>query len=116
MALAMLAAAPLLLRLLLPMAPMPAAPLDALAELLAGGGICSADAGTPGKTPSPMLADCLLCPLCTAPVPIVLATAPPLPAQVPQAETVRHWWPPSVAPPAAPYRIAHPRGPPAHHG
>ncbi len=115
MALAMLAVAALMLRLLVPMAPMPAVPGDALAELLAGGGICSADAPAPGKAPAPMDAACLLCPLCAAPLPIVLAAAPPLPTQRLLTDTARHWWPPAIAPPAAPYRIAHPRGPPSLH-
>jgi hypothetical protein len=115
MAWAMLAAVALLLRLVLPMAPMPAAPPDALAELLAGGGICHADGGAHDTPSAPTDAACLLCPLCAAPLPIVLAAAPPLPAQAFVPEPVRHRWPPAIAPPAAPYRIAHPRGPPAHH-
>lgn len=111
--LAALAALAVLLRLLLPPMPMaaPAAPEDALALLLSGGGICHSDPGGPAS-PDPGLT-CPLCPLCAGPAAVLLPTPPPLPARSVIATSIRLRLPPATAPPATGFAIAQPRGPPA---
>jgi hypothetical protein len=107
----LLVAFALVLRLLLPATPMAMPAGDALAELLAGGGICHGDPETPGKTGD---AACPLCPLCAVPAP-VLGAAPPaaIGARVAIGTAPYRLRPPSLAPPAAAFSTARPRGPPA---
>ena len=109
--LAAFAALAVLLRLLLPPMPMPAAPQDALALLLSGGGICHGDPVGPASQ-DPGIA-CPLCPLCAGPAVVLLPAPPPLPARSTLATPILHRIPPATAPPTAGLAIAQPRGPPA---
>jgi hypothetical protein len=116
--LAALLALAVLLRLLVPAGPMPAMPIPpgtdpVLAELLSGGGICHADPGAPGKPAIPGSLACLLCPLCAAPAPLLASPAPPLPLPRALPVATATLWPPATAPPAAEFRPANPRAPPA---
>lgn len=109
---AALAALAVLLRLLLPPMPMPApaAPQDALALLLAGGGICHSDPSAPA--PGHDL-PCPRCPLCAGPAAALLPAPPPLPAARTIAVPLHLRLPPATAPPSTGLAIAQPRGPPA---
>lgn len=113
--LALLAAAAMVLRLMLPMGPM-AAPsnLDpVLAELLAGGGICHGDPDAPARAPAQKGIACVLCPICVAPLPVLVGAVAPLPVPAVVATGALVLWPPATAPPIIAFRPANPRAPPA---
>lgn len=110
-----LAALAVVLRLLLPAPTMAvssaAGPsVDALTELLAGGGICHGDAGGDDTQPS---RTCPMCPLCGPPAPAMAAQPPLLPRPVLLGMVARGDRPPALAPPSASYNAAQPRAPPA---